>query len=388
MGFLTEYEKGVVLGYLTRTKELRMVLFVQGEKIQQIPIEEFNKNGQTVDVCDEEESRRGDEAETRKAPNGDANDEIRSNEMSKLNQINFDALTENFQKYIESANKTIEKYQEQLREVPKLIEKGLSEMRNEMDMKLKEHQAGGSSSSQKGHSSADGSPDNSSRDEVIKIVRNEMQKLNSSEKQADPSSFLNNIKLIVNKDSSVRRDYKLTNNLKFDHFMDYLYSELRSSDLLYVIDSSIEASVPRDPQTLNNDKFKVRDILINRIDSNYHSKVVHIKDPVELLAKIKELKGSEMSLTSADIRETLHTMKYNPNKQKASDFWDEFDGLVRTHDSIPNVTALSEAEKRDAFYKAVVYGIPSANEIDFMAQEVTSKSLTCEQLKMYIMRQQ
>ena len=64
-------------------------------------------------------------------------------------------------------------------------------------------------------------------------------------------------------------------------------------------------------------------------------------------------------------------MKYNSNKQKASDFWDEFDGLVRTRDTIQNVTAPFEAEKRDAFYKAVIHGIPSAGEIDFLTQEVT-----------------
>ena len=68
MGFFTEYEKGVVFGYLTKTKGLRLVLCVQGEKIQQIPIEEFNKNKQTVHVRDEKESRR-DEVETSRAPN-------------------------------------------------------------------------------------------------------------------------------------------------------------------------------------------------------------------------------------------------------------------------------------------------------------------------------
>ena len=130
-----------------------------------------------------------------------------------------------------------------------------------------------------------------------------MQKFNSSEKQAYSSSLLNNIKVSVNKDTSVRRDYKLTQNLKLDHFTDYLYSKSRSSDLLYILDSCVEISVPRDSQTLNNDKFRVHDNLINRIDSNYHSKVVHIKDPVVLLAKIKELKAREISITSTDIRD-------------------------------------------------------------------------------------
>ena len=37
-------------------------------------------------------------------------------------------------------------------------------------------------------------------------------------------------------------------------------------------------------------KFKVRDILINHIDNEYHAKVMDIKDPVRLLNKIKEIK--------------------------------------------------------------------------------------------------
>ena len=66
----------------------------------------------------------------------------------------------------------MEQYQKQSSDVPKMIEKGLSEMRNWIDHKLKGHQPRSSSSGQKDHSSAEGSPNDSSRDEVIKIVRN------------------------------------------------------------------------------------------------------------------------------------------------------------------------------------------------------------------------
>ena len=93
----------------------------------------FNGQEQTIDVSDVSEKRKSDvsetrkddEIETRKAPAGDA-----TSEMSKLKEIDFDALTENFQNYIESANKTMEQYQKQLSDVPKMIEKGLSEMRS------------------------------------------------------------------------------------------------------------------------------------------------------------------------------------------------------------------------------------------------------------------
>lgn len=78
--------------------------------------------------------------------------------------------------------------------------------------------------------------------------------------------------------------------MKFEHFYDYFSSELRMLDLLYVIDKLAPSCISLDEQIKEKHKFKVRDILINRLDLNYHSKVANMKDPVEILQKVKEMK--------------------------------------------------------------------------------------------------
>ena len=71
-------------------------------------------------------------------------------------------------------------------------------------------------------------------------------------------------------------------------FDDYLKSELRTEKLEYVL---------RDEQTVNgsetklvDDKYKVRDIIINHIDEKYYAKILVIKEPREILIKLKEYK--------------------------------------------------------------------------------------------------
>ena len=52
---------------------------------------------------------------------------------------------------------------------------------------------------------------------------------------------------------------------------------------LYVIDETVKANDNLSESPIEKHKFKVRDILINHIDNEYHPKVMDIKDPVVLL---------------------------------------------------------------------------------------------------------
>ena len=138
----------------------------------------------------------------------------------------------------------------------------------------------------------------------------------------------------LNKDAGSRRDYKLTSQTKFEHFMDYLSSELRSNDLFYVIDAKAGKSLTLDEELREGHKHKVRDILINRIDAYYHKKVAHIKDPVELLNKIRELKRCKVNVTSVTLRQQLYSIKYFASKEKIAEFLDRFEEILRNYDSI------------------------------------------------------
>ena len=74
---------------------------------------------------------------------------------------------------------------------------------------------------------------------------------------------------------------------------------------MYVIDETVKANDNLSESTKEKYNFKVRDILINHTDNEYHAKVMDIKDPVILLNKIKEIKISEVNTTSYTLRRQL-----------------------------------------------------------------------------------
>ncbi|KAI4477333.1 hypothetical protein M0802_014747, partial [Mischocyttarus mexicanus] len=99
--------------------------------------------------------------------------------------------------------------------------------------------------------------------------------------------------------------------------------------------------------------FKVRNILINRLDQNYFSRIDKVKDPMEILNKIKEIK-----------------------RYKALQH--------RNHDAIPYAKPLSDKEKRDAPYNANIPAIPQLQFVKFWSTNLTGKSLTYDQLITFI----
>lgn len=131
---------------------------------------------------------------------------------------------------------------------------------------------------------------------------------------------------IISKETGTKRDYKLTAQTKFEYLYDYFSSELRTDDLLCIRDSNAKPNREPDEATIEKHKFKVRDILISQLDQNYHSKVVHMKDPVEILNKIKELKRCETNLTFVSIRNSsiLYNMYQERIRPLNLPLWQQF----------------------------------------------------------------
>lgn len=227
------------------------------------------------------------------------------------------------------------------------------------------------------------------RDEIIELIRNEMRQtgqISDTNVNRPSTSGTDVVKEIsdkirvelVGKDTN-KREYKLTHQTKYEHFMDFLTSELRILDLLYIINPNEKPNFTVDDATREKHTFKVRDILIDRLDQYYYSKIDKIKDPIEIINKIKEMKRYETNLTSMTIRKRLYNMEYVPSKEKAAEFWDRFEELVRNYDSLPNVNPLSHDEKRDAFFNAITTAIPQVQSIEFMTTNSTGKGLTYDQ---------
>ena len=165
------------------------------------------------------------------------------------------------------------------------------------------------------------------REDISSIIRDELNKLNSEKSNNLKQNCLNSVANdsiefeVINKESGPRRDYKLTSQTKFDHFYDFLTSELRSNELLYVINDneSTSKTANYDENTKTRNKYRVRDIIINRIDQIYYSKISSVIEPVEIINKLKEIKRCETNLSSVAIRKQLYDMQYVPSREKAED---------------------------------------------------------------------
>ena len=138
-------------------------------------------------------------------------------------------------------------------------------------------------------------------------------------------------------------------------FDDYLKSELRTKKLDYILSDEQIVDVSEDK--LINDKHKVRDIIINHIDEKYYAKILEIKEPREIVNKLKEYKRLETRATSVSARKDLYEMRFNPEKEKAAEFWRNFEDKIRTYENVPDAGKMPEKEKRDIFLHAIINAV-------------------------------
>ncbi|KAL7287788.1 hypothetical protein TKK_0018167 [Trichogramma kaykai] len=140
-----------------------------------------------------------------------------------------------------------------------------------------------------------------------------------------------------------------------------------------------------------SDKIQIE--VSNRVGSGRReykltSEVSHLRDPIDLLKKIKELKFSETSITPSVLRKRLNSIKYQPHREKASEFWDRFDDLVRMYNRIPDVQKLTEIDIRDALFDAIVHALPGVRDTQFFFKHSANRDMTIDELNDYIIRQE
>lgn len=231
------------------------------------------------------------------------------------------------------------------------------------------------------------------RDEITSLIKGQLDVLKIDESRRNTGSPLNSLSdtvketlkfEIINKNGGMKRDYKLEKNGKYEHFYDYFSSELRSFGLLHIIEDTVESNA--DEKMLDEQRFKVRDILINHIDRNYYSKVMKIQNPKEILIKLKELKRCEINVTSHSVRKQLYSMQYIIGKIMAVEFCEKFEETIRNYENSPGATPLSEDEKRDAFYNAIMVSVPTVQSIEFLFKNTKGISPDYEQLKNLVMQ--
>ena len=78
-------------------------------------------------------------------------------------------------------------------------------------------------------------------------------------------------------------------------WLDYLHSELRSNDLLNIIDDTVQAPLNLTEKEVEKKNSLVRDIIINHLDEYYHKKILNLKNPKGIISKIRESRGVELN---------------------------------------------------------------------------------------------
>ena len=193
-------------------------------------------------------------------------------------------------------------------------------------------------------------------------------------------------KIWQNSMSNTKREYRLTRKTDFEMFFDYLSSELRLMDLLYVIDDKVQPLCKRNDTSKKMGQYKVRDIIMNHIDTKYYRNISKDECSKKILTKLKKMKSAESNVTSGTIRKSLFTIQFMPHKEKALEFRKRFDDLVAEFEVLPDTSTLSSDEQRDAFYNAIIQSVPSVKQLDFLHKKETGQRLSFEELKEFIMQ--
>lgn len=91
-------------------------------------------------------------------------------------------------------------------------------------------------------------------------------------------------------------------------------------------------------------------------------------------------------MTSYGVRKQLYSMQYIIGKITAVEFCEKFEETIRNYENSPGATPLSEDEKRDAFYNAVMISVPAVQSIEFLSKNTKGISPDYEQLKNLVMQ--
>ncbi|TGZ51681.1 Uncharacterized protein DBV15_12362, partial [Temnothorax longispinosus] len=183
----------------------------------------------------------------------------------------------------------------------------------------------------------------------------------------------------------IRRKYKLTQKYNFDLWMDYLKSELMNNELLDVIDSNIESPENLTELKVAKRKSLVKDIIINHLDENYHKRILHEKNPKEILKKLRGYKKSEINVTHASVRARLYQIKMVKD-EKVSNFCERFDSIIREYELCEDAVPLTEQEIRSAFYQAVSINVPELRNVDLIRRQTNLKEMSIDEIKSFMMQ--
>uniref|UniRef100_A0ABD2WAK1 Reverse transcriptase domain-containing protein n=1 Tax=Trichogramma kaykai TaxID=54128 RepID=A0ABD2WAK1_9HYME len=123
----------------------------------------------------------------------------------------------------------------------------------------------------------------------------------------------------------VRREYTLSSKITYADWLEHLKSELEHYHLIDFIDPEINLG---DDPNVKKSRSIVQSLIISRVDKSYQSKLINIKDPHELLNKMKEIRKVENNLNVYSLKKDIYNITMKKN-ESANDFCNRFDNMLK-----------------------------------------------------------
>ncbi|CAB0043522.1 unnamed protein product [Trichogramma brassicae] len=174
----------------------------------------------------------------------------------------------------------------------------------------------------------------------------------------------------------VKRNYSLSPKTQIDLWLDLLKSELRTHNLVEFIEKQEFPHL--NIEETKNSKQLVRDIITNRLDPTYHKRVLDIKEPIDLINKLCEIKRIESNITTNTIRERLYSLRKS-TKETAIEFIDRFETLINEFDK-GHKEKMSDEEKASIFHHTLGDTCPELKSTCRVANR-TGTAMSYEEMK-------
>ncbi|KAL7292885.1 hypothetical protein TKK_0013555 [Trichogramma kaykai] len=175
----------------------------------------------------------------------------------------------------------------------------------------------------------------------------------------------------------VRREYTLNSKITYADWLEHLKSELEHYDLIDFIDPEINLG---DDPNVKKSRSIVQSLIISRVDKSYQSKLINIKDPHELLSKIKEIRKVENNLNVYSLKKDIYNITMKKN-ESANDFCNRFDNMLKLYDSCDPKDKFTEYDKAAAFYNATQERCTELRSLVKLRKLNHENELTIEEMK-------
>lgn len=123
-----------------------------------------------------------------------------------------------------------------------------------------------------------------------------------------------------------------------------------------------------------------KDIIIKRMDVEYHMKELKLTELIEIIQKLKENRKVEINCTPIDIRNRFYNFEMRKSKS-ARDFCDRYDAILKEDDLCEKEDRISEHEKRATFFMAVKNVYLSIYDANLTIFGSTGKEMSYEDLR-------